>query len=292
MSDKIDPQTLLSPESLMAYVDGELSTQENDVIERLLTENKQASELVALFQQTASSVRSALLPLTDEPVPQKLLGAVLAADQAQKIKEEIKEELKGELKSPTTAFDPILKNEKTGLIESLMIRLSNYLLSCQKNRRWSGPLTAVIASFFLIALLSGAGGYLGGYFMADNNNKKIQLVALENSDQLKSHHQQAVQQALTKLVSGKKLNWEWGQDISGFVEPVRTFKNRRGNYCREYREETVLQGTLISSKGIACIGSDKVWQNIYSIIPGNGLNDSLSQGSPAKLIPVVGAKEL
>ncbi len=290
MSDKIDPQTLLSPENLMApdnlmaYVDGELSTQENEAIERLLPKDKQASELVDLFQQSATSVRVSLLPLADEPVPEKLLSAILAADEAHKREEEFN--------SATATIAPALIIKKPGLFERAMVRLSDYLLSCQENRRWSGPFTVVCASVFLIAVISGAGGYLGGYFMADNNNKKIQMVALENSDQLKLHHQQAVQQALTKLVSGKKLNWEWGQGISGFVEPVRTFKNRSGNYCREYREETVLQGTLISSKGIACIGGDKIWQNIYSIIPGNGHNESLSPSSPVHLVPVVGSKEL
>ncbi|GAB2186504.1 RT0821/Lpp0805 family surface protein [Roseibium sp. LAB1] len=78
----------------------------------------------------------------------------------------------------------------------------------------------------------------------------------------KSRAENTLQAALEKTVSGKDRSWQNpASGASGTVTPLKTWKNRSGDFCRSYRERIKLaDGQTISRRGVACRSPDAVWK--------------------------------
>jgi surface antigen len=135
-------------------------------------------------------------------------------------------------------------------------------------RRTTGPngwgrLVAALAAGLVLMVLSSGGGYLA----AEYRFTALQTDRLQQQQAVERYRRDAVQTALTTLVSGKSLKWNSDNAVQGQIVPIRTFKNKKGQYCREYRDELSLDGQLNVQYGIACRHSDKIWRNTYFLLP-------------------------
>lgn len=72
--------------------------------------------------------------------------------------------------------------------------------------------------------------------------------------------QQSLQATLETVLSDRSRPWEApDRTVSGFVTPLRTFKNTEGQYCREYRMEVLLSSEARSDRRIACRSEAGRW---------------------------------
>ena len=130
-------------------------------------------------------------------------------------------------------------------------------------RRGWARAAAALAAGLGVAIVSGGGGYFAATY---------QFAALQTERAL---HQQAaerirhdaLQTALTTLISGKSLVWPSEDAANGRIVPIRTYKNKSGQYCREYRDEIISDDGRSIRYGVACRHQDKVWRNNYVLIP-------------------------
>ncbi len=76
-----------SDEMLMRFADGELDADEMAVIEQAMATNDNLVARVAMFIETKAEAQSALKPLLDEPVPEKLKATVEAMIEAKRAQE-------------------------------------------------------------------------------------------------------------------------------------------------------------------------------------------------------------
>ena len=122
-------------------------------------------------------------------------------------------------------------------------------------RHWSWPaaLAASIAMLFV--------GFGGGALMVDLRveQKLAAHRALELADQ--QARDAALFEALEKSVSGEAVAWR-NPDSGrvGEITPVRTFKNRQAQWCREYRAKEVLAETAEIQHAIACREPEGQWK--------------------------------
>lgn len=212
--NSIDHQTL------MAFVDGELDGETAHEIEARLAGDPQARAIVAMYQETAGVVRSAILPYGHAPVPDHLVDAIRSG-------------------KPSNA-----PHRGTG------------------HHGW-GRYAAAMAAGLVLTLLGSGGGYLAAEyrFATLQTEQRLRQQAADR------YRQDAVQTALTTLVSGKSLDWSSGDAVEGRIVPIRTFKNKKGQYCREYRDEIIHGERMEVQYAIACRHSDKVWRKTYILVP-------------------------
>lgn len=106
-------------------------------------------------------------------------------------------------------------------------------------------------------------GLSGSYFLADWQVERriARIEAIRTADQ--RFIEQTIARALEKHVSGTLVEWRNPASGSqGEVEPVRTFRNASGQFCREYVHRADLRTPGAghqTRRGIACRGSDGHW---------------------------------
>lgn len=128
--------------------------------------------------------------------------------------------------------------------------------------RWPPALAASVAF-----LLLGLGG---SYFLADyrvgQELSRIELVRLAD----KQAQEAALFEALEKNISGQTVAWE-NPDSGrrGSVTPVRTFKNRQGQWCREYAASEAYGVDQESRRAIACRQPEGIWKTRMVLISDN-----------------------
>lgn len=120
---------------------------------------------------------------------------------------------------------------------------------------WSAP-AAIAAS--LVAVIAGLGA---GYVLADQQIER-RLARLEA--QYAADHQAmeaAISRGLEAELSGIEVEWRNPESGSyGTVTPIRTFKNKLGQWCREYSATVTISDAKEERQGIACRSADGVWQ--------------------------------
>ena len=88
-----------------------------------------------------------------------------------------------------------------------------------------------------------------------------------------------LQRTLEKSISGTNAAWQdpdSGQTVS--VEPLRTFRNEDGRFCREYRESSgEKSGPRSISYGVACRDQGGIWRVRYHLVPGDDPPAALRQ---------------
>lgn len=114
----------------------------------------------------------------------------------------------------------------------------------------SWPLLPMAASLAALAV----GGMLGFALAGSGVGSSA---ALSDESLLRS----ALQQTLETELSGSSLPWRNADTGNrGQVTPVSTYRNERGQYCREFEEERVVAGVVQQEGGVACRGSDGTWR--------------------------------
>lgn len=158
----------------------------------------------------------------------------------------------------------------TVLQEPIPLRLARTIVGTGGGSKFAMPLTAyrITAAASLAALLLGAGGGYGvaGYWQL-REQRNLERAAASERDSV-GH---VVQGALEKQVSGTSVEWrdpDTAETIA--IEPVRTFRNQEGRYCREYREaDTQRDGAIAIRYGLACRYADGAWKVRYYLVPGD-----------------------
>ena len=76
-------------------------------------------------------------------------------------------------------------------------------------------------------------------------------------------------QALEKSASGTTVSWENPDGRSRIeVTPVRTFRIKSGQFCRQFERLHVLQGVARNDQGIACREADGFWRTRMQFFEG------------------------
>ncbi len=121
---------------------------------------------------------------------------------------------------------------------------------------------AIAASIAVLAVALGGVNYLANQRVEQEID---QLRAAAEGD--RQAREQAFAQALEKLVSGQTASWE-NPDSGrrGSITPVRTFKNRSGQWCREYAAAEWLGDKRELQRAIACREGEGLWQTRLVLI--------------------------
>ena len=94
-----------------------------------------------------------------------------------------------------------------------------------------------------------AGGLLGGAIGHHLDNKDKQMAA------------QAAANAFEHNRTGQTAAWKNPDSgNSGSITPTKTYQAAGGKYCREYRQDVVIDGEKQQAYGTACRASDGNWE--------------------------------
>lgn len=121
-------------------------------------------------------------------------------------------------------------------------------------------------------ILGGATGGIVGAQIGDGTGRLIAVATgtvigmiagreigrtMDRADEL------CVDQALEHAPDNRTVSWQHGgQQYS--VTPQQTYENRNGQYCREYRMQTGMNGQTQQVSGTACRQSDGSWRIVGS----------------------------
>lgn len=117
------------------------------------------------------------------------------------------------------------------------------------------PLTAIAAS---LALMLGAGvGFTTGDQVA---RRHFELASAQRARDT-TMAEAALTRALESQVSGTPVQWENPDTgTAGMVKPVRTFRNREEQFCREYERIDMSANRSETVIGIACRDERGTWR--------------------------------
>ncbi|SLN29736.1 RT0821/Lpp0805 family surface protein [Oceanibacterium hippocampi] len=110
------------------------------------------------------------------------------------------------------------------------------------------------------AVLLLACGALAGYLLAERN-LEARIAALEEGRRIDTAAmERAVNEALESRLSGQTVRWQNpATGASGTITPVRTYRARNGQWCREFTRNWVRPGGTDQLRGIACRQDDGRW---------------------------------
>jgi anti-sigma factor RsiW len=204
----------VSDEMLMAYADGELSAAERRQVEACLARDPSACQRLEIFAGTHGLLRDALSGTASEPIPDRLLDAVLGV-------------------VPAAVAAPV----RRGSVErrSLFARLRAALL----------PLTPAHAF--------GAAAALVLVFGIDGAMRQMGLRGLGTAPLVmanggKLFAQGPLHQVLDGTPSGTAVAFGSGAE-AGSIKALMTFKRQDGQACRIYELE---QASGAAANGVGC----------------------------------------
>lgn len=122
-------------------------------------------------------------------------------------------------------------------------------------RSWFGlPQLSAALALTLVAAFCG-------YFVAELrfDQKLGELTFVRSED--RAHLEKAIAEALESRPSGQAVEWRNpNSGTGGEVVPLRTFKTRHGQWCREFRETVFQNGIQEERHGIACREASGGWE--------------------------------
>ncbi|HEY9079430.1 RT0821/Lpp0805 family surface protein [Magnetovibrio sp.] len=218
--------------TLIAYVDGELDSQTAREVEAKLRDDPQARKFVERLREIAALSRVAFNDTLHEPVPQQLRDAITA----------------------TLAQAPSSQGAAT--VDGNVVAFQP-----RPPAQWRKALP--IAAAFAGVLL----GLSGGIQYAETNTQK----AMQLASMSMMHDQAAMEAALNKALevnlSGNELAWQNpDSNRSARFTPVRTYQDKSGKYCREYRKDVTTTGKTETTYGLACRTDEGTWKTRYLIL--------------------------
>jgi surface antigen len=119
---------------------------------------------------------------------------------------------------------------------------------------------AVAGGLIAHALDAGTAGVLGGIILGGLIGGAIGD-RLDAADQREAN--QATYRALESTPSGGSINWQNPDSgVSGRVTPLRTYQAANGQYCREYRQDVMIDNETRQVYRNACRRPDGSWQAV------------------------------
>jgi len=221
----------LDESTLIAYVDGELDSQTAREVEAKLSDDPEAQKFVERLRELAALSRVAFNDTLHEPVPQHLRDTITAtlAQNASATEDAAK--------SNVVAFSP------------------------RPPAHWHKalPLAAAFAG-----LLLGLGG---GFQYSETSTQKAMQLASMSMMQDQAAMETALNKALEVNLSGNELAWQNpDSNRSARFTPVRTYQDKSGKYCREYRKDVTTTGETETTFGLACRTDEGTWKTRYLIL--------------------------
>lgn len=245
----------LDANTLVAYVDGELDSEAAALVEEQLLDDSDARETAAELRNIGVLVRAAHNHVIHETVPDRLVDAILDAQENAPYDSASDDRLVDMiLNAPETSETaPPARTETHGSVIPL-------------SRRRSVAAVAMAASF--AALLLAGGFYAGQPGPTGQPGMVLQTNVVAAMADPK--REAALQEALeTKRSLKEYVSWaspESGR--SGFVIPVKSYRRQDGTFCREYRMEESHPNLNIPNFGVACRTEDGVWVKQIQAISG------------------------
>lgn len=211
----------ISDETLMAFVDGELASDERQRVEKALEEDAALRDRLQIFERTGRSLGALYDQPVNEPVPSHLVEMVRNAS---------------------------IKEPEPAPLERLATRLRDSIANLPSPA--AGWATAAAA-----AVVFSIGLSVGLWFQNVPTGVPLDQQALLKIENNHIWAQGALRDALETAPSGDSRHWPTAKD-DGTVVPVLTFKDKAGRYCREY----AVSGTPeASAVGIACRDDADHW---------------------------------
>lgn len=217
----------LSDEILMSYADGVLSEQERASVEATLATDTQERERLAVFQNTGRTLGQLFDQPLQEDVPERLIRAVLSAQQSRKAgKTSLKDSIYRGL-----SLDPVIA----------------YVRDMTAPRKWAPVMGAVCAAALIIVSYN---------FQLDSSSPGPQMSVLMNQPLSKLT---PLSRFLDMAPMKKSFDWREQNGAAKQGEIVFTFVNKQGELCRQYELTNASSKTF---SGIACrleTGNWSVW---------------------------------
>lgn len=226
----------LDDSTLIAYVDGELDAQTAREVEAKLADNPEAQAFVDRLREIAALSHVAFNDTLHEPVPQHLRTAVMDALQAA---------------TPAPQAPSSGANDGANVVT----------FKPQARTSWTKavPLAAAFAG-----LLLGMGG---GFQYSEVSSQKSMQLASMSLMQDQAAMDTALNKALEVNLSGNELAWRNPDSgRSAVFTPVRTYQDKSGKYCREYRKDVNQGGATETTYGLACRTDEGQWKTRYLIL--------------------------
>ncbi|MBL4692106.1 MAG: hypothetical protein JKY92_02115 [Magnetovibrio sp.] len=216
----------LDESTLIAYVDGELDAGTVRLVESKLNTDQNATQYVEQLREIAALSRIAFNDTLHEAVPQALKDVILRH----------------------SIQDSTAPNSN---VVSLAPRAKN-------DWKIALPMAAAVAFLFL--------GLGGGYQYSKSTTENALKLASLTLKQDQSAMTIALNQALEVNMSGDVQTWT-NPDThrSASFTPVRTYQDKTGAFCREYKKELVMAGQAETTFGLACRNDQGQWNTRYII---------------------------
>lgn len=212
----------VSDEMLMAYADGELTSEESRALEQLLQQDPALRARLEPFVETRVRLTAAFEHTLREPVPHRLVAAIRRAPVAGRASR-ARLSLGERIRNALTAAAAILAPANLGLIPS------------------------VAASMAGLVLVGAAAGWIAARSTAPSS-----LIEASGPDLVAAG---ALAHALEANPSGTASA---GDGRGATVVPVLSFKTGSQAVCREYRVRTADADRDFA--GLACRSADGVWR--------------------------------
>lgn len=224
----------LDEATLIAYVDGELDSQTAREVESKIAADADVRRHVEHLRALAALTRIAFNDTLHEAVPQALKDAALGrtADASSH-------------HAGSATVVPFSPRPQVGVL-----------------RRMAPHSLAAAAAVF--GLVLGLGG--GVQYSEKSTSKSLQLAAL-SLQQDQGAMELALNKALEVNISGNALTWtNPDSGRSAAFTPVRTYQDKAGKFCREYRKDVTSSSQTDTTFGLACRDENGAWKTRYLIL--------------------------
>jgi len=223
--------------TLIAYVDGELDMQTAREVEAKLAGDENARKYVEHLRALSALTRIAFNDTLHEAVPQGLKDAAMG-------------------RTVQSADTPAPEHGGVGNVVS-------FAPKAQSAVRRALP-HGFAAAAAVAGLVLGLGG--GVQYSETSASKALQLAALSLQQDQNSMNQ-ALNQALEINVSGNAFTWtNPDSGRSAAFTPVRTYQDKSGKFCREYRKDVTSTDRTDTTFGLACRDETGTWKTRYLIL--------------------------
>lgn len=123
-------------------------------------------------------------------------------------------------------------------------------------RQW-GPLPLALAASLAVLLIGGFTGLAMLDTLVEREFERQAFIKAKDNQAMV----QARMNALEKEISGTEVSWT-NPDSGNFGKmiPVKTWRTKSGQYCREFQESTTIDGVPNVERGVACRTDDGLWK--------------------------------
>lgn len=238
-------------EMLMAHADGLLPLAEQPAMEKFLAENPAAARLVEMMRRDRARLSELYNPIAAEPVPQKLIDAVMAAPAA-----------------PAAATQPV---------SAKIVSINDAVAARRRKQSDEAPRHSAFG-YAIAATVAGVIGFGAAYGWQSNHRAATtqSIAHLADGRLVASGELLKALQSARSLADGSSL-----RTLTTYA-PVISFRQKSGEYCRQFA------GAARKGRqefGLACRNEDGGWQlemlTTAPVAPEAGVNAVRTAGKKA-----------